>query len=75
MRREGRREGEEGRGEGDLNNYIFLCLCFQELRNLNNFAGMFVINAAFESASVYRLKNTFKVSYKPICPVRYTLAV
>lgn len=30
------------------------------LLNLNNFAGMFVINAAFESASVYRLKNTFK---------------
>ena len=37
--------------------HVFL----QALRQLNNFAGMFAINAAFESSSVYRLKNTFKV--------------
>lgn len=28
------------------------------LKDLNNFAGMFVVNAAFESSAVYRLKNT-----------------
>ena len=45
-----------------LISYWFLVLnVLQELRRLNNFAGMFVINAAFESASVFRLKQTFKV--------------
>ncbi|KAL5463373.1 hypothetical protein EMCRGX_G032266 [Ephydatia muelleri] len=28
------------------------------LKDLNNFAGMFVVNAAFESSAVYRLKST-----------------
>ena len=37
--------------------HVFL----QALRQLNNFAGMFAISAAFESSSVYRLKNTVKV--------------
>lgn len=32
----------------------------EALRDLNSFAGMFIINAAFESASVHRLKHTFK---------------
>ena len=30
----------------------------QVLKDLNNFAGMFVVNAAFESSAVYRLKST-----------------
>ena len=50
----------------------------QELLHLNNFAGMFVINAAFESASVYRLRSTFKVSgeYKQRnCPKRGEVSV
>ncbi len=39
-----------------------ICQIFQALLNLNNFAGMFVINASLESASIFRLKHTLKVS-------------
>ena len=43
-------------------NSVLSLLSLQALRELNNFAGMFVINAAFESSSVFRLKQTFRVS-------------
>ena len=38
--------------------YDFNHLAFQDL---NNFSGMFIVNAALESASVFRLTHTKKV--------------
>ena len=40
--------------------------CSQALQELNNFAGIFMVNAALESAAVYRLKHTFKVRVGPL---------
>ena len=47
-------------------NVALLSHQLQALRELNNFAGMFMINAALESASVFRLRHTFKV-HTPHC--------
>jgi len=42
--------------------WLIMYVEFQAMWNLNNFAGMFVINAALESASVFRLRSTLRVS-------------
>ena len=44
---------------------VCVCVCVQVLKDLNNFAGMFVVNAAFESSAVYRLKNTLVGAITP----------
>ena len=36
-------------------------IMMQEMKNLNNFAGMFAVNAAFQSSPVFRLTHTMKV--------------
>ena len=49
---------------------VCVCVCarvcvfvfsLQELKEMNNFAALFAINAAFQCSQVFRLKSTLKV--------------
>ena len=41
--------------------HVLISAHLKEMKSLNNFAGMFAVNAAFQSSPVFRLTHTLKV--------------